>query len=157
MEGDRKVIDYLNQALRSELTAINQYMLHSHLLEDWGLERLAKVLFQNSVDEMHHARRLIARILFLEGMPAMQELDKLEIGQDVVQVLENDLKAEKRAIALYREALGHCESVQDYTSRSLFAELLADEEEHHDFAETELNLVKRMGLENYQQRQAQSD
>lgn len=157
MKGDEKVIDYLNQALRSELTAINQYMLHSHLLEDWGLDRLAKILFRQSVDEMHHARRLIGRILFLEGMPAMQELDALQIGQDVVQVLENDLAAEKRAIALYREALAHCEAVQDYTSRALFAELIADEENHQDFVETELGLVERMGLENYQQRQAQGE
>lgn len=150
MQGDSKVIEYLNAALRSELTAISQYVLHSRMLEDWGLNKLASHEFDEAKEEMQHADRLIKRILFLEGMPTMHELDKLRIGGNVQEVLEGDLEAEREAIRLYREAMQHCESVQDYMSRDLFGELLADEEGHHDFLETELGLIERIGLQNYQ-------
>lgn len=153
MQGDKKVIEYLNKALRSELTAINQYFLHYRMLDNWGLAKLAKHEFDESVDEMKHADRLIERILFLEGMPNLQDLDKLLVGENVKEILECDLKAEDGAIKLYREAMQYCESVQDYKSRDLFGELLADEEGHYDFLETQLELIDRVGLENYQQAQ----
>lgn len=153
MQGDKKVIEYLNKALRSELTAINQYFLHYRMLDDWGLVKLGHKERDESIDEMKHADRLIERILFLEGMPNLQDLDKLMIGENVKEILECDLKAEKEAIKLYREAMQYCESVQDYKSRDLFGELLADEEGHHDFLETQLELIDRVGLESYQQAQ----
>jgi len=156
MKGDSGVLEYLNRALRSELTAINQYILHAHLLEDWGLERLYSIGFAHAKDEMHHAETLIKRILFLEGHPEMQRLDEMLIGRDVKQILENDRKAEENAITLYREAAAHCEKVQDYTSRDLFTGLIADEEGHYDFLDTELDLIEKMGLENYNQSQAQA-
>lgn len=153
MKGDAKVLDYLNQALKSELAAINQYMLHSHLLEDWGLDRLHEEVFAHAKDEMHHAQTLIRRILFLGGQPEMQEIDKLMIGKDVKSVLENDLKAEENALKLYREAAKHCESAQDYPSRDLFTGLIRDEERHYEELETQLSLIDSIGLENYQQSQ----
>ncbi|MEA5446431.1 bacterioferritin [Gammaproteobacteria bacterium AB-CW1] len=157
MKGDDGVLEFLNRALRSELTAINQYVLHAHLLEDWGLERLYRIGFAHAKDEMHHAETLIKRILFLEGHPEMQQLDDLMIGRDVKGILGNDLKAEEAAIKLYREAAAYCEKVQDYTTRDLFTHLIADEEKHYDFLGTELDLIEKMGLENYCQSQASSE
>lgn len=151
MKGDKKVLEFLNRALRSELTAINQYMLHSHILEDWGLTGLHETTFAHARDEMHHAQTLIRRILFLEGMPEMQQLDDLMVGHELKAILANDLKAEESAIVLYREAAAHCESVGDYPTRDLFTGLIADEEGHFDFLETELALIERIGVENYQQ------
>lgn len=154
MKGDPKVIEYLQKGLRSELTAINQYMLHSRMLEDWGLDALAKVEGDEAMDEMRHADRFIKRILFLEGLPNLQELDKLRIGEDVREILQSDLEAEKEALALYREAIAVCEKAQDYASRDLFSDLVRDEEGHHDFLETQLELIDSMGLQNYLQSQA---
>lgn len=151
MKGDAKVIEYLNRGLRSELTAINQYMLHSRKLEHWGLNGLAHKEMQEATEEMGHADRFIRRIIFLEGEPGMQELDPLRIGSDVREVLENDLAAEKEALALYREAAGCCEQARDYVSRDLFTALLADEEGHHDYLDTQLGLLDSMGVENYRQ------
>ncbi|MEF8833795.1 MAG: bacterioferritin [Halofilum sp. (in: g-proteobacteria)] len=151
MKGDAKVIEYLNRGLRSELTAINQYMLHSRKLEHWGLNGLAQKEMQEATEEMGHADRFIRRILFLEGEPGMQELDPLRIGNDVRSVLENDFAAEKEALALYREAAGVCEKARDYASRDLFTALLADEEGHYDYLDTQLGLIDSMGIENYRQ------
>jgi bacterioferritin len=151
MKGDPKVIDYLNRGLRSELTAINQYWLHYRLLENWGFRGLAKKWREESIEEMHHADRFVDRILFLDGFPNMQSLDPLRIGQDVREVLESDLAAEVDARALYQEAAEYCHSVRDYPSRDLFEELMADEEEHIDFLETQLEAVRRIGLELYSQ------
>ena len=156
MKGDDKVIEYLNRGLRSELTAINQYMLHSRKLEHWGINGLAAKEMQEATEEMGHADRFLRRILFLEGEPGMQELDPLRIGSDVRSILENDLAAEKDALALYREAAGYCEQARDYASRDLFTALLADEEGHHDYLETQLELVDSMGIENYRQSQAEA-
>jgi bacterioferritin len=154
MKGNPTVVDYLQRGLRSELTAINQYMLHSRMLADWGLEKLAHTEGNEALEEMHHADRFIKRILFLEGLPNLQVLDPLRTGSDVRTVLDNDLAAEKEAIALYREAVDVCEQARDYASRDFFAELVADEEGHHDFLETQLELLDQMGMENYRQAQA---
>jgi bacterioferritin len=151
MQGDKKVIEYLNRGLRSELTAINQYWLHYRLLDNWGLNAMAKKWREESIEEMVHADRFVDRILFLEGFPNMQTLDALRIGENVKEILEADLKAEVEARALYQEAAGYCESVKDYPSRDLFKELMADEEGHIDFLETQLDLIKRIGLELYTQ------
>jgi bacterioferritin len=151
MKGDPKVIDYLNRGLRSELTAINQYWLHFRLLDNWGLEELAKKWREESIEEMQHADRFVDRILFLDGFPNMQVLDPLRIGQTVMEVLESDLAAEVDARALYQEAAAYCHSVKDYPSRDLFESLMEDEEGHIDFLETQLDLVKRIGLELYTQ------
>ena len=153
MKGDDKVIEYLNRGLRSELTAINQYTLHAGKLEHWGFNALAQKEMQEAREEMAHADRFIKRILFLEGEPGMQELDPLHIGTSVREILESDLAAEKEALALYREAAGHCEKARDYASRDLFTALLADEEGHHDYLETQLELLDSMGIENYRQSQ----
>jgi bacterioferritin len=149
MKGDAKVIDYLNKGLRHELTAVNQYWLHYRMLENWGFRELAKKWREESMEEMRHADRFIHRILFLEGRPNMQALDKLNIGQDVKKIIECDLAAEVEARALYQEALEHCHSVRDYPSRDLFAELMADEEAHIDFLETQLEAIARIGVELY--------
>ena len=154
MQGDKKVIQYLNQALAAELTAINQYFLHARMLEDWGVEKLGKKEYEESIDEMKHADELIQRILFLEGLPNLQDLNKLLIGENVREILECDLKAELEAIKEYKEAIKYCESVQDYGSRDLFMKLLADEEGHADFLQTQLDMIDRMGLENYIQLQS---
>lgn len=155
MQGDKKVIQYLNQALASELTAINQYFLHARMLDDWGVEKLGKKEYEESIDEMKHADELIQRILFLEGLPNLQDLNKLLIGENVREILECDLKAELQALKDYKEAIAYCESVQDYGSRDLFAKLLADEEGHADFLQTQLDMIDRMGLENYIQLQSE--
>lgn len=152
MKGDPKVIEFLNRGLRSELTAINQYWLHYRMLNDWGYKDLAKKWRAESVEEMHHADKFVDRILFLEGFPNLQVLDPLRIGQNVKEVLESDLAAEYDARALYQEAATYCQSVKDYPSRELFEELMADEEGHIDFLETQLELVKQVGIELYSQK-----
>ena len=150
MKGDPQVIEYLNRALRSELTAVNQYWLHYRLQEDWGLGHLAKKSREESIEEMYHADRLIARIIFLEGHPNLQKLDPLRIGQNARDTLEADLAAEHEAAALYREAYGFCDKVGDYVSKELFMELLRDEEGHIDFLETQLGLYDRLGTQHYE-------
>jgi bacterioferritin len=151
MKGDAKVIDFLNKGLRSELTAVNQYWLHYRLLDNWGYRALAKKWREESIEEMRHADKFTVRIIFLEGFPNMQVLDPLRIGQTVKEVMECDLAAEHSARALYQEAATYCQSVQDYVSRDLFEELMADEEGHIDFLETQLELISRLGLELYAQ------
>ncbi len=151
MKGDEKVIDYLNRALRSELTAVSQYWLHYRLQEDWGLSKMAKKSREESIEEMHHADRLIERILFLEGHPNLQKLDPLRIGQTAKETLEADLAAEQEARALYKEAREYCNSVGDYVTQKLFEELMADEEGHIDFLETQLDLAARLDTERYEQ------
>ena len=149
MKGDEKVIEYLNKALRSELTAVSQYWLHYRLQEDWGLGHMAKKSREESIEEMHHADKLIQRIIFLGGHPNLQKLDPLRIGQDPKETLEADLAAEHEARTLYIEAREHCEKVGDYVSKNLFEELIADEEGHIDFLETQLELYERVGDERY--------
>jgi len=152
MKGEPKVIEYLNKALRHELTAVNQYWLHYRLLDNWGYKMLAKHWRKEAVEEMAHADTLVERIIFLDGFPNMQVLDPLHIGQTVKEVLDCDLKAEISARALYEEAATHCHSVKDYVTRDLFEKLMADEEGHIDFLETQLDLVAKLGLELYAQR-----
>lgn len=152
MKGDKKVIEYLNKGLRSELTAVNQYWLHYRMLDNWGLLDMAKYWRKESIEEMVHADKFIERILFLEGHPNLQVLDPLRIGQDVKEVIECDLKAEVEARALYQEAASYCETVKDYPSRDLFVELMTDEEGHIDFLETQLDLITRLGIQLYTQK-----
>jgi bacterioferritin len=152
MKGDAKVIEYLNKGLRSELTAINQYWLHFRQLNHWGYKDLAKKWREESIEEMHHADRFVDRILFLDGFPNLQVLDPLRIGQNVKEILECDLAAEVGARALYQEAATYCHSVKDYPSRDLFEDLMKDEEGHIDFLETQLDLVKDLGVQLYSQK-----
>lgn len=149
MKGDPKVIDVLNRALKHELTAVNQYWLHYRLLENWGFLKLATHERAESLEEMRHADKLIARIIFIDGQPKMQALDPLRIGKTITEVIENDLKAEHSARELYIEARETCHAATDYVSMALFEELLADEETHIDFLETQLDLIKSIGKENY--------
>jgi bacterioferritin len=151
MRGDAKVIEYLNKALRHELTAVNQYWLHYRLLENWGYQTLAKKWRKESIEEMEHADKLVHRIIFLDGFPNMQVLDPLRIGQTVKEVLDCDLAAEMSARALYEEAATYCHGARDYVTRDLFEKLMHDEEEHIDFLETQLDLVAKLGLELYAQ------
>src|SRR5215471_7784966 len=151
MRGEPGVVDYLNKALRHELTAINQYWLHYRLLDNWGYKDLAKQWRKESIEEMEHADKLVERIIFLDGFPNMQVLDPLHIGQNVKEVLDCDLAAEMSARALYQEAATHCHSVRDYVTRDLFEKLMHDEEEHIDFLETQLDLVAKLGAELYAQ------
>jgi len=151
MKGDAKVIEYLNKALRHELTAVNEYWLHYRLLDNWGYKSLAKQWRQESIEEMQHADKLIVRIIFLEGSPNMQTLGSLQIGETVKEVLERDLDSEISARSLYQEAATHCHAVKDYVSRDLFEELMQNEEGHIDFLETQLDLVAKLGLELYAQ------
>jgi bacterioferritin len=146
MKGDKKVIEYLNKGLRSELTAINQYWLHYRMLDNWGLKDMAKTWKKESIEEMVHADR------FLEGFPNLQTLDALRIGENVKEVIECDLKAEVEARALYQEAAKYCRDVGDYPSEDLFKALMKDEEGHIDFLETQLDLIGRIGLELYTQK-----
>ena len=152
MKGDKKVIEYLNKGLRSELTAINQYWLHYRMLDNWGLKEMAKTWKKESIEEMVHADRFVDRILFLEGFPTLQTLDQLRIGENVKEVIECDLKAEVEARALYQEAAKYCRDVGDYPSEDLFKALMKDEEGHIDFLETQLDLIGRVGLELYTQK-----
>ena len=151
MKGDAKVIEYLNKALRHEMTAINQYWLHYRMLDNWGFKDLAKKWKAEAIEEMHHADRFVDRILFLEGFPNLQVLDPLRIGQNIKEILDSDLAAEHDARKLYQEAVAYCLSVKDYPSKDLFEELMADEEGHIDFLETQLDLVKQLGVELYAQ------
>ena len=157
MKGNKDVLKHLNRVLKNELTAINQYFLHSRMLKDWGMARLAEHEYEESVDEMKHADELIERILFLEGLPNLQDLDKLLIGENVKEILECDLKLEMRAIPDLRKAITQCEKASDYVSRELFRSILSSEEEHVDWLETNLGLIEKMGLENYVQSQSGSD
>jgi len=154
MQGDKKVIEYLNKALKHELTAINQFFLHARMLEDWGLEKYNKKEYEESIEEMQHADKLIKRILFLDGLPNLQDLGKLLIGESVREILDNDREIEVGALDLYREAVAYCEQVQDYATRDLFSQLLAEEEEHLDWLDTEIELYEALGKENYLQRWA---
>ncbi len=149
MKGDAKVIEYLNAALRSELTAVSQYWLHYRLQEDWGYGKIAGKSRAESIEEMNHADRLIQRIIFLEGHPNLQKLDPLRIGQNIKETLEADLAGEHDARTLYIEAREHCDKVGDYVSKALFDELIADEEGHIDFLETQLGLYEQIGAQNY--------
>jgi len=153
MKGDPKVIEHLNKALKLELTTVNQYFLHARMLKDWGFHRLAKVEYEESIDEMKHADALIERILFLEGLPNVQDLGKVLIGETVKEILECDLEAERRAHPIYKEAVAYCESVGDYVSRQLFDSILKSEEEHIDFLETQLSLIGKIGEDRYMQSQ----
>ena len=156
MKGDDKVLEYLNKGLRSELTAVSQYWLHYRLQDDWGVGKLAAKSRAESIEEMHHADKFIDRIIFLEGHPNLQVLDPLRIGETVKETLECDLAAEHDAIALYKEARDHCEKVGDYVSKNLFEELIADEEGHTDYLETQLDLLSKIGEESYIQLNATS-
>ena len=153
MQGDKGVIQHLNQVLRTELTAINQYFLHARMFDNWGFERLGKHERDESIDEMKHADRLVERILFLEGLPNLQDLDKLLIGQNVKEALECDLALERRAHPMLTQGIAYCESVGDYVSRELFVAILDSEEEHIDFLETQLALIVDVGAQNYLQSQ----
>ncbi|MCO5087412.1 MAG: bacterioferritin [Methylobacteriaceae bacterium] len=152
MKGDDKVIEYLNKGLRSELTAINQYWLHYRILDNWGYKDLAKKWRAESIEEMEHADKFTARILFLEGFPNMQSLDPLRIGESIEEILKSDLAAEIGARALYLEAAQYCVTVNDRVSKNLFEELAHDEEEHIDFLETQLELIKQVGVQLYAQK-----
>lgn len=153
MKGDPKIIELLNQALKGELTAINQYFLHSRMFEDWGLERLAKKEYQESIEEMQHADEIIKRILFLEGLPNLQDLGRLKIGETPREAMECDLALEHEAIPMYRDAVEYAEKCRDYGSRDLFQKILEDEEGHVDYLETQLALMDRLGEQNYLQSQ----
>ncbi|MEX1664819.1 bacterioferritin [Zhongshania arctica] len=151
MKGDSKVIAYLNKALGNELVAINQYFLHSRMFKDWGLKELADYEYHESIDEMKHADKLIDRILFLEGLPNLQDLGKLLIGENTKEILECDLSLELKAVPDLKDGIKYCESVSDYVTRDLFAEILESEEEHVDWLETQLSLIDKVGIQNYQQ------
>ncbi len=153
MKGDAKVIEYLNKGLKAELTAVNQYFLHARMYKNWGLDKLNDKVYHESIDEMKHADVLIERILMLEGLPNLQDLGKLMIGENVTEMLQCDLELERQAHPLYKEAIGYCESVGDYVSREIFVRIQESEEEHIDWLETQLELIERVGLENYQQSQ----
>lgn len=157
MQGDPKIIRHLNTVLRNELTAINQYFLHSRMYGNWGLERLRKHEYEESIDEMKHADRLIERTLFLGGLPNLQDLGKLFVGEDVKDVLECDLRLELAAHPDLKQAIAECEAVGDYVSRELFERILESEEEHIDWLETQLALIERIGLQNYTHTQIKGD
>jgi len=156
MKGDPKVIELLNEGLKAELTAINQYWLHYRLLENWGVNKLAEYERHESIDEMKHADKFSDRILFLDGFPNFQALGSLRIGETVEEILKADLEAELEAVKMYREGVAYCESVKDYVSRDLFAEVLSAEEGHVDFIETQFELIRQMGIQNYIQMQSES-
>ena len=153
MKGDKKVIQHLNTILANELVAINQYFLHARMLQDWGLNKLGEHEYHESIDEMKHADVLIKRILFLEGLPNLQDLGRLMIGENTREILECDHKLEMKGIPDLKNAIAYCEEAGDYGSRELLEDILESEEEHVDWLETQLNLIDKVGLENYQQSQ----
>jgi len=153
MKGDKKVIEFLNKALVNELTAINQYFLHARMYKNWGFAKLNEKEYHESIDEMKHADLLIERILFLEGLPNLQDLGKILIGENPLEMLICDLKLEHEAIPPLRDAIAYCEEVKDYVSREIFEHILENEEEHVDWLETQLELIEQIGLQNYLQSQ----
>ena len=153
MQGDRAIIQRLNQVLTNELTSVNQYFLHARMLDNWGFKRLGHIVYEESIGEMRHADKLIKRILFLDGLPNLQDLGKLMIGENVLEVIKCDLSLEMMSLHDLKLAISHCETVKDFISRELFTDILESEEEHIDWLQTQLRLIEQMGIENYVQLQ----